>query len=189
MYNVLIKGDNMNNDQKLYMEFINGNQKSFEMIIDKYMEKLVYFINSFVNNIDAAEDLAQDVYILINKKQYDFKYSLKTYLFTIGKCRAFNYIKKEKKLTVLEENICTDDYENIEDIVFQNERHTKLRKTINKLNPSQSRVVFLADIEELSYKDICQILDMSMPQVKSLLHRGRKKLKEIILKEANFYHE
>ena len=107
MYNVLIKGDNMNNDQKLYMEFINGNQKSFEMIIDKYMEKLVYFINSFVNNIDAAEDLAQDVfvYILINKKQYDFKYSLKTYLFTIGKCRAFNYIKKEKKLTVLEENM------------------------------------------------------------------------------------
>lgn len=179
----------MKEDQILYKEFLKGNDKAFEIIMDKYMEKLIYFIQSFVKNIDVAEDLAQDVfvYILINKKDYDFKYSLKTYLFTIGKCRAFNYIKKEKRVIKLEESSYSNE-EEIEDIVFKNEKYKNLKKSINKLNSSQSRVIFLADIEELPYKDICKILDMSMAKVKTLIHRGRKNLKEILLKEVDLYN-
>lgn len=181
----------MKEDKILYQEFLNGNEKAFECIMDKYMEKLIYFINSFVKNIDVAEDLAQDVfvYILINKNDYNSKYQLKTYLFTIGKCRALNYIKKEKRLVPLDESYYGTQNEEIEDIIFKNEKIQYLKNIINKLESSQSRVIFLADIEELSYNDICKILDMSLPKVKSLIHRGRKKLKELLLKEGVLFNE
>ena len=181
----------MNEDETLYKEFLEGNQKAFEKLIDKYAERLIYFIESYVKNFDIAEDLAQDVlvYILINKNKYNFKYSLKTYLFTIGKCRAFNYLKKAKRVISLEKDIYSNDKENdIEEIIFKNERNRKLRDAINCLNSSQSRAIFLADIEELPYKDICQILDMSMSKVKSLIFRGRRNLKGILLKEGEFYN-
>ena len=157
--------------------------------MDKYIESVIYFINKFVKNIDVAEDLAQDVfvYILINKKEYDFKYSLKTYLYTIGKYRAFNYLKREKRIIHLNDDIYTDGSE-IDDIVFKKEKNKNLKEEINKLNDEQSTVVFLADIEELSYKEICKILGISMPKLKSLIYRARKKLKVILLKEEAKYN-
>lgn len=181
----------MREDKTLYKEFLAGNEEAFEKIMDKYIEKLIYFINSFVKNIDVAEDLAQDVfvYILINKKDYYFKYSLKTYLFTIGKCRALNYIKKEKRIIPFEECHFDIQDEEIEETIYKKEKKQYLKNGIKKLKEPQSRVVYLADIEELSYKDICKILDMSLPKVKSLIHRGRKNLKNILLTEGAIFHE
>ena len=80
---------------KLYKEFLDGRQEAFDKLIDKYLEKIIYFIYGFVRRIDIAEDLAQDVfvYILMNRENYNFKYSLKSYLYRIAKCRAYNYLK------------------------------------------------------------------------------------------------
>lgn len=179
----------MKEDVILYQEFLDGNMKAFDTLMDKYMEKLIFFIHSFVKNLDTAEDLAQDVfvYILVNKQKFNSKYSLKTYLFLIGKCRALNYIKKEKRIIPLEENRVDTDIINIEELVLIDEEKERLLKSIDSLKPPLNRAVFLADIENLPYKDICKILDMSMPKVKSLIFRGRKKLKELVVKEEKFY--
>lgn len=181
----------MEEDKKLYNEFLLGNKDSFEIIVDKYMEKLIYFIQSFVKRIDISEDLAQDVfvYILMNKEKYDFNYSLKTYLFTIAKSRAINYIKKEKRISYLQDNEYLFSEEEIEDIVFSKEKSQKIKMAIDKLPEPQNRLIYLVDIEELSYSEICKILDMSMPKVKSLIHRARKKLKNMLMKEVNLYNE
>ena len=91
---------NEKTDVELYREFLLGNKEAFEEIVVRYKDKLIYFIARYVKTIEIAEDLAQDtfVYILVNKKEYDFKYSLKTYLYTIAKCRAWNYLKREKRI-------------------------------------------------------------------------------------------
>ena len=77
----------MDNDKILYENFLNGNKEAFDILMDKYRLNLIYFTNRFLNDVEASEDLAQDVfvYILINRKEYDFKYSMKTYLYTIAK--------------------------------------------------------------------------------------------------------
>lgn len=169
-------------------DFWNGDKKAFETIIDIHMEAVIYFINRFVKNVDIAEDLAQDVfvYVLINKKEYDFKYSLKTYLYTIGKCRAINYLKREKRIVSLAENMYQDEND-IEEIVFKKEKNKNIRKAINKLSNEQSQAIFLVDIEELSYKEACKVMGTSMSSLKSLIHRARKNLKKILVKEEEKY--
>ena len=87
-------------DKKLYQKYLNGDNKAFEELVTKYKDNIIYFISRYTKNTEIAEDISQDVfvYILLNKEQYDFKYSFKTYLYMIAKCRAINYIKREKKL-------------------------------------------------------------------------------------------
>lgn len=179
----------MEEDKRLYNDFILGNNDAFEQIMNKYRENLIYFIQRIVKSFDVAEDIAQDVfvYVLINKKEYDFKYTLKTYLYTIGRSRAINYLKKEKRCVSL--NLEHQGNYEIEEIMFLNERKRNLKESINKLLPQHQLVIYLADIEELPYKEICKIMNKSMVQIKMLIYRARKNLKIILGKESNKYEE
>lgn len=179
----------MEEDKRLYNEFILGNNDAFEQIMNKYRKNLIYFIQRIVKSFDVAEDIAQDVfvYVLINKKEYDFKYTLKTYLYTIGRSRAINYLKKEKRCVSL--NLEHQGNYEIEEIMFLNERKRNLKESINKLLSQHQLVIYLADIEELPYKEICKIMNKSMVQIKMLIYRARKNLKIILGKESNKYEE
>lgn len=181
---------NQKTDVELYKEFLNGNQNSFEQIILKYKDKIIYFINKYVKNIDTSEDLAQDVfvYILIHKINYDFKYSLKTYLFTIAKSKAFNYIKRSKKI-IYTENIEYEEEQELEEKVFNIQRKENLKNSINKLKPEYQKAIYLADIEQLSYEEIGNILEKNNSQIKSLIYRARKSLKKVIRREEFEYEE
>lgn len=179
----------MEEDKRLYNDFILGNNDAFEQIMNKYRENLIYFIQRIVKSFDVAEDIAQYVfvYVLINKKEYDFKYTLKTYLYTIGRSRAINYLKKEKRCVSL--NLEKQGNYEIDEIMFLNERKRNLKESINKLLPQHQLVIYLADIEELPYKEICKIMNKSMVQIKMLIYRARKNLKIILGKESNKYEE
>lgn len=168
----------------------NGDKKSFEELVIRHKDNLIYFIYRYVKSIDIAEDLAQDVfvYLLIHKENYDFNYSLKTYLYTIAKSKALNYLKREKRIVAINENDIYD-VQTLEEKVFLNERKNNLKQAMLKLKPEYQSAVYLADIEELSYKEIGQIMKKSESGIKSLIFRARKSLEEILRKEAGKYEE
>ena len=173
-------------DKQLYQEFLEGNKQSFEEIILRHKDRLIYFIKKYTKDIDIAEDLSQDVfvYLLVHKVNYDFKYSLKTYLYTIAKSKALNYIKREKRIVHLEETEILKDEEELEEKVFKNEQLGVLKQNIKTLKKDYQNAIFLADIEDLSYKEIAKILGKTLPQVKILIYRARKALQKTVNKEV-----
>lgn len=102
----------MEEDKIKYKKFLQGDNQSLEELMKKYQTNLLFFITRYVKNKEIAEDIYQDViiYFLENKEKYDFKYSFKTYLYTIAKSRTLNYLKKNKQ-----EN-CVEIYENQKEI-------------------------------------------------------------------------
>ena len=175
-------------DKELYKEFLQGNKESFEKIVTRHKDAIIYFIQRYVKSIDIAEDLAQDVfvYILIHKKNYKFEYSLKTYLYTIAKSKTLNYIKRERRIVELDENQF-EDLEELEEKVFKNEKAENLKKAIQKLKIEYQSAIYLADIEELSYKEIAHILKKTDASVKVLIHRARKALEKVVMEEGYKY--
>ena len=171
-------------DKELYKEFLLGNNESFEEIVIRHKNSIIYFIQRYTKSIDIAEDLAQDVflYVLIHKKNYRFEYSLKTYLYTIAKSKALNYIAIDEKEY---ENI--KDVEELEEKVFKNERAENLKNAIQKLKLEYQNVIYLADIEELSYKEIGHVLNKTTSNVKILIYRARRALEKIVLEEGYKY--
>ena len=175
-------------DKQLYKEFLLGNKESFEKIVIRHKNQLIYFIQRYVRSVDIAEDLAQDVfvYVLINKKNYKFEYSLKTYLYTIAKSKALNYTKREKRIVKLDENQF-EDLEQLEEKVFRDERAENLKKDIQKLKLEYQNAIYLADIERLSYKEIAHILKKTDAIAKILIHRARKDIEKIVIEEGYKY--
>lgn len=177
-------------DIELYKDFLNGSNDSFNIIIKRYRKMLISFLMQYVKNIEIAEDLAQDafLYMLVNKKEYDFKYTLKTYLYTIARSRAINYIKKESRIVKFDEDY-SFNYEldkeqyNIEDIIITKEKYNMLYKNLNKLKKEYQIAIYLSNFKNFSYKEISLILQKTIPQTKMLIHRARKKLRKILEKE------
>lgn len=177
-------------DKELYQEFLKGNPKSFEKLVIRHKNHLIYFIQKYVKNVDIAEDIAQDVfvYVLIHKVNYDFKYSLKTYLYTIAKSRAINYLKREKKIVHIDKMQLADE-EELEEKIFKKERNDNLKNDIKKLKIDYQNAIYLADFERMSYKEIGEILNKNNAQVKVLIHRARKALERVVRKEELKYEE
>ncbi len=176
------KNEDYLSDIKLYQAFLNGDNNSFDQLMIKYRLDLIKFLLNFVNNVESAEDIAQDsfLYMIINKKEYDFKYSLKTYLYTIAKSRALNYLKyKKNELSIDDERIEIFDVDNrVEELLELKEEQSKVASAIHKLKPEYQRVLYLFYFEELKYKEISQILNISMPKTKMLINRAKKQLKD-----------
>lgn len=177
---------NAKEDIELYEEFINGDKEAFNEIIRKYRRTLILFIMRLVKNKEVAEDIAQDafVYILMNKEEYNMKYSFKTYLYTIAKCRAMNHIKKERKIIPFDEAYIKEvEEEIVEESILENENKRELYEALRKLKKSQQIVVYLKEIEGLRYKEISKILNKTETEVKMIGYRGRKRLEKLIRKE------
>lgn len=174
-------------DAELYKEFLNGNEEAFNNIIRKYRKPLISFISRLVKSVEVAEDIAQDtfVYVLMNKTEYDFKYSLKTYLYTIAKCRAINYLKRERKVVSYDEAYMREKEETyIDEDLIKEENKKEIYEAIGKLKKSYQIVIYLKDIEGLKYKEISRILNKTVTQLKMMTHRARKSLEKIMRKEV-----
>ena len=143
----------------------------------------------YVKKLEVAEDIVQDsfVYMLINKVDYDFKYSFRTYIYTIAKSRTLNYLKNKSKVVSMEDVLTEKYYDeeiNIEEIYIKKEEREKIQKAIKKLKKDYQIVIYLYDFQGFKYREISEILNQSISKTKMMIHRAKKQLKNI-LKEEN----
>ncbi|MEG2441113.1 MAG: RNA polymerase sigma factor [Acetivibrio sp.] len=178
-------------DNQDYEMFLDGDKKGFENLVLRYKAPLIYFIERYVRNMDAAEDLAQDVFveILVHKNRYGKKSAFKTYLFSIGRNLAIDWIRKEKnmdffgELSMVEERYMaeqrfnTAEFVNLEEQVIKKEELRSLSYEVDQLKEEYREVILLVDFEEMTYKEAAKVLKKTLPQVKILLYRARKSLK------------
>lgn len=138
----------MEEDKKLYKEFIDGKLEAFERIVIKYKKNLIYFITRYVKNIEIAEDIFQKVilYILENKEKYNSEYSLKTFMYIIAKSKALNYIKHDKYIKNVKYNEIIEESQLIEDVIYSREIAIEIRKNINKLPRKYQIVLYLTQL-------------------------------------------
>ena len=186
----------MKDDKTLYKEFLDGNITSFEDLVINHKDNLIYFISRFTGgDMYIAEDIAQDVfaYIYVNKEKYDLNYSFKTFIYTLGKNKAIDQIRKLSKSKLMNFDQDTEylfpDGESVEERVIRDEETRIILKSLKKLKPDYERALYLLAFENFSYTEIAKILGMTLPQTKVLIHRARKSLKSIIEKGEGKYEE
>lgn len=174
-------------DKILYKQFLEGDMNSFETLVMKYKNNLLYFIFKYVKQYEVAEDIFQDTitYLLSKKEIYNFNYSFKTFLYAIAKSRALNYIRQAKmtdKFLKETDEIITEQ-KLLEEIIIENEVSQQIKQVILKMKKDYQIVIFLALIENLSYSEIAIIMNKNESQIKNLVHRARVKLRTLLIQE------
>ena len=179
----------MDNGAGSYRRFLDGDESAFDEIMKELFDKLVFFIDRYVHDIHAAEDIAIDAFsdLVVNKTRYNFKVTLKTYLFMLGRSRALNYIKHRKviEFTGLEQaDDISAEQETLEEAVLTDERKRTLNRALDSLPEDMRVVIHLIYFEDLSYDEAARVMKKNRKQIDNLLYRAKGQLRIILGKDG-----
>lgn len=178
---------NQKTDHDYIREIESGNVNAYAMLVTKYKDMIFTLALRMVGNREDAEEVAQDSFVKAYKSLSTFKGTSKfsTWLYRIVYNTSLDYLKKKKRV-VFSEHI---DQINESDVgVMQNaltyieaeERKAMIQKALQKLPEDDSAILTLFYFEELSLKEISEVVQLSYDNVKIKLHRSRKKLYHIL---------
>ena len=183
----------MEQDRLDYEQFLSGDKAGFERLVLRYKDGLIQFLARFVRDLYQAEDLAQDTFVevLLHPERYRKETSFKTYIYTIGHNKAVDYIRRNDRLTLIgeweESDAMRADALLLEEKVIREEEKRELYAVMKQLKPDYERVLYLVDLEGVSYADAAQMLGKSDSQIKVLIHRARKRLKQKMEEKKGTY--
>ncbi len=148
-------------------------------IWEDYKSSLLGYIQKRVNDRDDSKDILQDV--LLKSYQFCSKgktvLHLKSWLYKITQNAIIDYYKKDNKSVPLEFDVKEDDIEN-----SSIGEASEYIKVLLKLLPEEyAKPLFMYDLENIDQKTIAEKLNLTLPNTKSRIQRGRVKLKEQFL--------
>ena len=192
-------------DNQLIDKFVNNNDDiAFELIVGRYMEKIYNLAYRITRDHYKSEDVLQEVYMTLIKKLHTFRGDSKfsSWLYRVTANASYMLLRSEKKYEYdlsLEDYVPYDnkgtlmgrihhkDWSSRPDIViYIKEALEILEKAVDEL-PEVYRVAFyLRDIEGLSNEEVSQVLEISVPAVKSRIHRARLYIRD---KVSDYFYE
>jgi len=186
--------DVLQSERKIITDILKGKVDSFEELIHHYQKLVFSIVMRFTHNNYDREEVCQEIFIKIyqNLSGFQFKSKLSTWICKIAYNHCVNYIKKNAKYvnSDLIDNIETNENfdssvnyisTSIENNIEENEVISLINENISQLPKLYQTIISLYHLQEMSYAEISEILELPEGTVKSYLFRSRKLLKEKLL--------
>lgn len=169
------------------------NTNDFQSIVENLQEKVRNTCFRYVNNVEDADDIAQDVFIKVYESMDHFREEskLSTWVYKIAVNKSLDFLRSKKRkkrfghLTSLfktngedEEIIEIPSYGTPEQELEDKERKEVLDWALSKLPDNQKTAMILSKYEGFSNKEITKIMDLSLSAVEALMHRAKKNLQK-----------
>ncbi len=182
------KTESIRMDEKKLVELAQeGSEDAFSELVRSYQSKVFSMALSFTRNREAADDLAQEVFLkaFLALPKFRFKSEFGTWLYRISANHAKDYLRKHGKLkeVSLDEVREPASGDQEQAVRAEEERETQQRKTlvrkiVESLPDKYRMIITLRDIQGLSYERISEILSLSPGTVDSRLFRARRMLRK-----------
>jgi RNA polymerase sigma-70 factor (ECF subfamily) len=187
-----VPNDNLS-DHELIEATKQGDEEAFAEIVNRYRNPITNFLYRFLNDYEEAVDLAQETFVRVYFaiERYHTDYAFSTYIYRIASNLAISEIRKRKrrKLLSLTGLFQTEDEREIEfqppdekslqdENLIEDERNRLIARAIAALPDKYRAPIILREIENKSYEEIAQILDLGLGTTKSRISRARNLLKD-----------
>ena len=175
------------NDQHYINKILEGDSKSFAILVDRYKDLVFTLALRMVKNREEAEEVSQDTFLKVfkslNKFKGDSKFS--TWIYRVGYNTCLDRIKKNKRA---QRTVAIDEFtehqiktlDNALDNMEMEERKLAIQHCLQLLPSEDGYLITLYYFEELSLEEISKIIDITVNNVKVKLFRSRKKLATIL---------
>lgn len=175
-------------DAELIYALQKQDTKSWKIVVERHQVQVYNVCYSFLQNAHDAEDLTQEIFIEVFKNAGKFRGDSKisTWLHRIAVNRSLNFLRNNKKRRFWTEisNLLTGEEtsdfvsDNRADLLERKESTNQLYQAISSL-PEKQRIAFtLNKLEELSYAEVAEIMELTLASVESLIHRAKLNLQK-----------
>jgi RNA polymerase sigma-70 factor (ECF subfamily) len=175
---------------RLMLRVKEGDVRAFERLVELHQHAMIGTAARMLGNLDDAHDVAQQVFLRVWKSAPRYEPSAKftTWLFTIMRNLVFNEMRRKGRRREIPMEAEADDetprqFADLtapapDHLTQQEELERALDQAIAALPEKQRLAVVLRRQEDMPYEEICAVLKMSLPAVKSLLFRARTELRK-----------
>jgi len=181
----------MLNDLLLLNRIKNGDIQAFEKLFRSYYKPLCYYADSFLNDMDSAEEIVQNLFYLFWKNRADLqiRLSVKSYLFQSVQNKAFSYLKHVQVMDayrdkVVQEEVETSNFSPSDDLEYK-ELECKFTSLLQRLPERQRRIFYMNRFGGKKYSEIAKELSVSVKTVEADI----SKVLVILRKELKHYNQ
>ena len=184
--------------QELIADYLNGDSQSLEVLIRRHLGPIYSFVYRYVGNRQDAEDITQEVFIKVwrNLKKFDQQKSFKTWIFSIAKNTAIDFLKKKKMIPFSEfdneggENTIIETLADPSSLPQELLEKAGMAQTLNaameKLSSQYRMVLFLRYNDHFNFREIAESLGEPLNTIKSRHRRALVMLKEQLQQNKEF---
>jgi RNA polymerase sigma-70 factor, ECF subfamily len=175
------------NEQELIDGLIIQTKDAIQYLVNTYQKNVIKTAYYFVSNMEDAEDISQEVFLEIihSIKRYSKKSSLYTWIYRITVNRSLDHLRKQKRRNFLHQigtfmQVSNEDGNKhlhepsaTDTGNEENEKRAVIENAIGSLPENQRIAFILSKYDELAYKEIAEIMNLSLSSVESLIHRAK----------------
>ena len=177
-------------DEEIIEKILDSNSMNygFNLLMEKYQERVYWVIRRIVVTHEVADDLAQEVFVKIwkNLEKFNQDAQLFTWIYRIATNEALGYLRKRKNVFFIPIHDVQKELENSleqDAEINGDEASRKLQKAILQL-PEKQRIVFnLRYFDELKFSELAKVLELSEGAVKANYHHAVKKIEQYIFEK------
>ncbi len=176
-------------DKKIILASLNGHPEDFRIILDRYGSRVFSLCRRMVGKMHDAEDLTQKTFVDAYTKlhTFDLVRPLWPWLSRIAVNNCKDFFKSAKRKEVSSKPYCSSQdgiypvkWDNPEKNHLVNERKAIMERALMKLPLKYRAVLEMKDIQELSYAEISDVLELPISTLKIRAIRARKKLEHAV---------
>ncbi|MCG8501222.1 MAG: RNA polymerase sigma factor [Firmicutes bacterium] len=180
----------MLSDQEMIQKIIAGETHMFSIFVDRYKDKVFNLVYRFTGDYSETEDICQEIFITVYKKLPSFKADARvsTWLYKIASNKCIDWYRSKKRKNFFTFFGGTGQIDDVkadtpapQEIYILNEEQKTLQNAVNKLDEKYRIVVVMFYYQHLSYRDIAEILELSVRTVETRLYRAKKILKSYLV--------
>jgi len=159
----------------------NDDQEAFEILFKRYVNGLISFGNSFINNFEAVEEIVEDVFVKLweNRQMMPTINNLSSYLYVATKHACLNFLKSKKNRVFVElDEVSYFSDPNAESQLVHQENVDVILSLISSLPPKCQLIFKFIKDDEMTYAEVARLLDISIRTVNAQMTIAIAKLTE-----------
>jgi RNA polymerase sigma factor (sigma-70 family) len=171
----------LQSDERLIAMVRRGNHHAFEALVARYQARLLAFCRHMLSSKEDAEDVLQEVFAAAFNAVLadDRAINVRPWLYRIARNRSLNHLRRAQAVGVDSMDIhLSENGQTTADKVHRREEFRLLIADVQELPETQRTALLLREIDALSYEQIAEAMETTVPSVKSLLVRARVSLAE-----------